>query len=81
MKLHALGVRHLGPHDWRERRACRRTRPRPMNVDHVLERHESADVSRSSGRPCVFGYISDGRYIVVIYQAVGHRHSYSRDGL
>ena len=41
------------------------------DVDHVLERHESTDVSRSSGRPCVFGYISDGRYIVVIYEEVG----------
>ena len=41
------------------------------DVDHVLESHESTGVSRSSGRPCVFGHTADGRYIVVIYEAVG----------
>jgi len=37
-------------------------------VDHVLQNYESKSVSRSSGRPCVFGYAPDGRYIVVIYE-------------
>jgi uncharacterized DUF497 family protein len=37
-------------------------------VDHVLQNYESKSISRSSGRPCVFGYVPDGRYIVVIYE-------------
>jgi hypothetical protein len=36
-------------------------------VDHVLENFESTGFSQSSGRPCVFGYTPDGRYIIVIY--------------
>jgi len=38
------------------------------DVDHVLQNHESRTVSRSSGRPCVFGRALDGRYIVVVYE-------------
>jgi hypothetical protein len=37
-------------------------------VDHVLENFEATGVSRSTGRPCVFGHTPDGRYIVVIYE-------------
>src|SRR4029078_12991690 len=37
------------------------------DVDNVLANYTAAGVSRSSGRPCVFGYIPDGRYIVVVY--------------
>jgi uncharacterized DUF497 family protein len=37
-------------------------------VDHVLQNYDSKSLSRSSGRPCVFGYVPDGRYIVVIYE-------------
>jgi hypothetical protein len=37
-------------------------------VDHVLQNYDSKSLSRSSGRPCVFGYAPDGRYIVVIYE-------------
>ncbi len=40
-------------------------------VDFVLENYDVKRRSRSSGRPCVFGYTPDGRYIVVIYQEVG----------
>jgi hypothetical protein len=36
-------------------------------VDYVLANYESQTISRSSGRPCVFGYTLDGRYIAVIY--------------
>ena len=32
-------------------------------VDYVLANYESKTVSRSSGRPCLFGYTPDGRYI------------------
>lgn len=38
------------------------------DVDYVLNNHDSEGVSRSSGRPCVFGHTPDGRYIVVIYE-------------
>lgn len=38
------------------------------DVDHVLENHESEGTSRSSGRPCIFGYVPDGRFIVVFYE-------------
>jgi hypothetical protein len=27
-------------------------------------------MSESSGRPCVFGYTPDGRYIIVVYEEV-----------
>jgi hypothetical protein len=40
------------------------------DVDHVLENPISTGISRNSGRPCVYGYASDGRYIVVIYGEV-----------
>jgi hypothetical protein len=39
-------------------------------VDHVLANYESTGFSRSSGRPCVFGYTPGGRYIVVVYEEV-----------
>ena len=40
------------------------------DVDHVLGNYTATGISRSSGRPCVFGHTSDGRYIVVIYEEV-----------
>ena len=39
-------------------------------VDHVLENPSATGTSRSSGRPCVFGHVPDGRYIVVVYEEV-----------
>ena len=40
------------------------------DVDHVLENYESKGTSQSSGRPCVYGHVPDGRYIVVIYEEI-----------
>jgi hypothetical protein len=40
------------------------------DVDHVLENYESEGFSRSSGRPCIFGHVPDGRYIIVIYEEI-----------
>jgi len=40
------------------------------DVDCVLENPQSSGMSRSSGRPCLFGYTSDDRYIVVIYEEI-----------
>ena len=42
----------------------------PEEVEHVLANHESGAESHSSGRPCVFGYTEDGRYIIVIYDEI-----------
>ena len=39
-------------------------------VNYVLDNFVSQGFSDSSGRPCVFGYTPDGRYIVVIYEEV-----------
>jgi hypothetical protein len=39
-------------------------------VDHVLRNHDATGSSRSSGRPCVYGFTPDGRYIIVIYEEV-----------
>ena len=38
------------------------------DVDYVLENYESRGTSQSSGRPCVYGHVPDGRHIVVIYE-------------
>jgi hypothetical protein len=38
------------------------------DVDYVLRNHESKSFSRTSRRPCVFGYTPDGRYITVVYE-------------
>lgn len=40
------------------------------DVDQVLQFPDSVDFSNSSGRPCVFGYTPDGRYVIVIYEEV-----------
>ncbi len=39
-------------------------------VDHVLAHYEAQGTSQSSGRPCVFGYTPDGRYIIVVFEIV-----------
>ena len=40
----------------------------PEEVDHVLVHYQSSTSSHSTGRPCVFGYTPDGRYIIVVYE-------------
>jgi hypothetical protein len=42
----------------------------PEEVDYVLLNPESTGFSKSSGRPCVFGYAPDGRYIIVVYEEI-----------
>jgi hypothetical protein len=37
-------------------------------VEHVLRAPEQFKVSRSSGRPMVFGHTPAGEYVVVIYE-------------
>jgi uncharacterized DUF497 family protein len=40
------------------------------DVEHVLAKPDSEGVSRLSGLPCVFGRTPDGRYVIVVYEAV-----------
>jgi hypothetical protein len=40
------------------------------DVEYVLANPEKEGFSRSSGLPCVFGTVQDGRYIIVVYEAV-----------
>ena len=42
----------------------------PADVEDVLFDPMGRDRSRSSGLPMVFGFTSDGRYIVVVYQQI-----------
>ena len=41
-----------------------------QDVDEVFDRSDSHGISRSSGRPLVYGYTSTGRYLVVVYDKV-----------
>ena len=43
---------------------------RPMMLTSCWKTPPPLGTSRSSGRPCVFGYAPDGRYIVVVYEEV-----------
>lgn len=40
----------------------------PEDVEEVLFNPISYDVSRSSGRPIVYGLTADGRYVLVVYE-------------
>jgi hypothetical protein len=44
----------------------------PDDVEAVLLHPVAHDISRSSGRPMVYGFTPDGRYIVVVYEEIGH---------
>jgi uncharacterized DUF497 family protein len=39
-------------------------------VEEVLENAIDADISRSSGRPVVFGDTSTGRHLMVVYEPI-----------
>ena len=40
------------------------------DVEVVLNDPESEGVSKSSGRPCCFGYTDSHEYIIVVYEEV-----------
>lgn len=40
----------------------------PEDVEEVVRHPFSQDVSRSSGLPVAFGWLPDGRYIIVCYR-------------
>ena len=37
-------------------------------VEFVLENPETETTSRSTGRPCCFGYTPEGEYVIVVYE-------------
>jgi hypothetical protein len=41
------------------------------DVEAVVCDPFSHDFSRTSGRPCVFGWTPDGRYIIVVFDRIG----------
>ncbi|MFN8488248.1 MAG: hypothetical protein U0350_11685 [Caldilineaceae bacterium] len=42
----------------------------PEDVEEVLLNPLGHDISRSSGRPIVYGFTADGRYILVVYEKI-----------
>jgi uncharacterized DUF497 family protein len=42
----------------------------PEDVEFVLQNPVDEGTSESSGRPIVFGYTPDGRYICVVYEKI-----------
>ena len=40
------------------------------DVEHVIRNSVGGGVSRSSGRPFVVGYTSDGRKVLVVYEEI-----------
>jgi uncharacterized DUF497 family protein len=48
----------------------------PEDVEAVLFNPVAHDISRASGRPMVYGFTSDGRYIVVVYEEIDDRTVY-----
>ena len=42
----------------------------PEDVEDVFLNPVDHDVSRSSGLPIVFGFTSDGRYILVVFEQI-----------
>jgi hypothetical protein len=48
----------------------------PDDVEAVLLHPVAEDISRSSGRPMVYGFTPDGRYIVMVYEEVDYHTLY-----
>ncbi|MEZ4862385.1 MAG: hypothetical protein R3C14_13800 [Caldilineaceae bacterium] len=42
----------------------------PEDIEDVLLAPLGRDISRSSGRPIVYGFTSTGRYILVVYRQI-----------
>jgi uncharacterized DUF497 family protein len=45
-------------------------------VEEVLEHATDIDISRSSGRPVVFGDTSEGRHLLVVYEEIDAKTAY-----
>ena len=48
----------------------------PEDVECAFELISGHDISRSSGRPIIYGYTPDDREIVVIYEIIADRTIY-----
>jgi hypothetical protein len=48
----------------------------PDDVEAALLHPIAHDISRSSGRPRVYGFTPDSRYIVVVYEEIDHNTLY-----
>ena len=48
----------------------------PEDIEEVLFNPVSHDISRSSGRPIVYGFTSDGRYVLVVYEKIDEQTLY-----
>ncbi|ETX00426.1 MAG: hypothetical protein ETSY1_11275 [Candidatus Entotheonella factor] len=48
----------------------------PEDVECAFELISGRDISRSSGRPMIYGYTPDDREIVVIYEMIADRTIY-----
>ncbi len=49
---------------------CREHRELKEEVEEVFEHATDADISRSSGRPVVFGDTAAGRHLMVVFEIV-----------
>jgi len=58
----------FGGRSGRECTALRQTGVTPEEVEEVLENPTDADVSRSTGKPVVFGNTRQGRHLIVVYE-------------
>jgi len=48
----------------------------PVDIENVLLDPIGYDVSRTSGRPIVYGFTTDGRYILVVYEKIDEQTIY-----
>jgi hypothetical protein len=48
----------------------------PDDVEEVLLNPVAYDVSRSSGRPIVYGFTANGRYVLVVYELLDEQTLY-----
>ncbi len=40
------------------------------DIEHVLQNTSEENTSRSTGRPCCFGYTPGGDYIIVVFELI-----------
>ena len=45
-------------------------------IEEIFEHASDADVSRSSGRPVIFGDTSTGKHIMVVYEEIDEETAY-----
>ncbi|MFN6104631.1 MAG: hypothetical protein ACK5EA_09290 [Planctomycetaceae bacterium] len=48
----------------------------PEEIEQVFENVDGVDMSRTSGRPVVFGHTQTGRYLMVVFEIVDPNMAY-----